>query len=202
MFASLLCHTGFRASTICLRMRFEKRFLCYLWMSLPVFWKFHLCLFLSLMKYRRTGFVEEEWSFRVLDVAFQKDLWISLVSASISMRLVSGYIVSFWFIWNLLQLLANVFQSVCSVWCCPPALYWVLSERTVGRWFGGRWWYGVAILWERDIWQENVDVGGEWEVELRMIWLFCNSERFLRMEPFFFLLFHNVCLALKSPLMK
>ena len=77
-------------------------------------------------------FGEEDWSFGVLDIAFRKNLWISRVSVSISLS-ISVMVVNFWFIWNLLQFLANVPQSVCSVWCCPFALCWVVSERTIGR---------------------------------------------------------------------
>ena len=58
----------------------------------------------------------EDRSFGVLRVAFREDLWISRVSVSIPSLSISSVVVSFWFILNLLQFLANVFQSVCAVW--------------------------------------------------------------------------------------
>ena len=65
------------------------------------------------------------------------------MSASISLSM-SAVVVSFWFILNQLQFLANVFQSVCAVWYCRLALFWVVSERTTSRRFDDK----LSMVWQ------------------------------------------------------
>lgn len=88
---------------MCLRVRFERSFLCSLWKGLLDFWNFCLCLFLFLMSFGEPdlrGLII--WSF-----VFRKDFWINRVSASISLFM-SAVVVSLWFILNLLQFSENV----------------------------------------------------------------------------------------------
>ena len=56
--------------------------------------------------------------------------YLMRVSISLSM---SSVVDGFWFILNLLQFLANVFQSICAVWCCRLALFWIVNRRATGR---------------------------------------------------------------------